>query len=110
MTGVTPFDTVVIWLNFSGAVLAFCANLWAATRSDTRERPVWAAVAVLAAIYAGSYVWLMIDSDVVTWSKVMRGVSLVVWPLVWATAPILSVVLFRRDRAKVRRHADEALS
>lgn len=103
----TGFDTVVIWLNFTGAVLAFLANIWAANRSDPRERPVWAAVAVLAVIYAGSYVWLMVDGDVAIWSKIMRGVSLVVWPLVWSTAPILSVVLFRRDQQRIAQHADE---
>lgn len=101
----TGFDTVVVWLNFTGAVLAAFAAWVGSRRDDPRKRPMWAAVAVLATIYAGSYVWLKIDGDVFVWSKIMRGVSLVVWPLVWVTPPIMSVALFRRDQAAIARKA-----
>lgn len=105
----SAFDLVVIWLNFTGAVVAALANWWAARHADPRKRPLWAAVAVLAAVYAGSYLWLIIEGDVVVWSKIMRGVSLIVWPLVWVSAPTLSVLLFRRDRRTIQRQADEVL-
>ena len=105
----STFDLVVVWLNMTGAVAAVAANWWAARHADPRKRPLWAAVAVLAAVYAGSYLWLVVEGDVVVWSKIMRGVSLIVWPLVWVSAPVLSVLLFRRDRQAIQRKADEAL-
>ena len=61
------------------------------------------AVALLAAVYASSYIalllgWWPLDS----WSETMRGVSPVAWLVVWSGPPIQSALWWRRTVAHAR--------
>ncbi len=96
----TWYEMVVFGLNFVGASASAVVNWWAAGR---RGMPVFrrlhVAIATLSIIYAGSYVWLAAElwagtdamGAVLQWSSVMRGVALVVWPVVWVAPAMMSL-------------------
>jgi hypothetical protein len=63
-------------------------------------------VAWVAGLYVVAYGWLLIHQDVVLWSRVMRGVALVVWPTVWCIPAIVSVVATRKIIARIEDLAD----
>lgn len=85
-----------------GAVLA---NIVGAIRDDPRQRPMWASIAALAALYLAGDLWVMNTGDVDSWSRVYRGVSLAAWPLVWIVPPLRSVRVRRRDLGAINARA-----
>lgn len=96
-------NTAVIWVNLAGAVFACAVNAVAAVGGLAPWRPLRAAVALLAAVYASSYVALLAglwQTD--AWSETMRGVSPVAWLVVWSGPPIQSALWWRRTVAHAR--------
>ena len=107
MIAMHTLDHVIVALNIACAFVAFVANLYGARHDDPRKRPVRAAIATIAAIYVFAYLWLYTDRvDRQSWSEVMSGVSLVVWPVVWGFPPVWSAHLYHVDR----RRADEIVN
>lgn len=98
----TWYEIAVFALNLVGAVVAFVVNTLAAGK---RGLPSWrslhTAVATLAAIYVGGYLWFLIERPTVElWSSIFRGVALVAWPVCW-TLPAVITMRTRRQLHKV---------
>lgn len=93
----STFDRLVIVANLVAVSGCIVVLVRAAVSDDVRLRPVWAAVAALAAVYAGGYVWLLATEDVMRWSGIFRGVSIVTWPLVWAVPALRSSRIHEQD-------------
>lgn len=91
----TATDRVFIAINMALATISCAVHVVVAVRL-ARLRALSAASATLAAMYVGAYVWLLVDPDVVHWSQIMRGVSIVVWPLIWIL-PGVTAVRARND-------------
>lgn len=92
----------VIWGNWAGACFSLVANAsavrWAHKRGLTLLTRFYGAVTLLSAVYIGAYLILLFSHvSQPDWSRTMRFVSLVVWPLVWAGPAII--------RARVRQAA-----
>lgn len=94
------YEQLVTFLNMLGATCAVAANAWAARRGLVRLRPLRWAIVAYSCVYVVAYAWLVVHDDVLAWSKVMRGVSIVSWPLVWCAPAIIGV---REVRAIARR-------
>lgn len=90
------FDRWIVIFNMFGAFVALGCNLWAATRGSPHMRPVRVGVAAFAGIYVIAYGWLAVFEDTPAWSRVMRGVSLGVWPMVWCAPAIIGAHVTRR--------------
>ena len=87
-------DLIVIWLNLAGCVAAIPINLHAARVGFLIHPGLARTIAVVAGIYAVGYVMLHTGTvHVAAWSDFYRGVSVVVWPLVWVIAPFLLTVV-----------------
>jgi len=102
-------NSVVLWCNVAGALLAFGANMWAAFTGWRDWLWLRLTIAVFAAFYAVSYAtfalgWWTLEQ----WSPFMRGVSVVVWPVVWAGPPIHSTAVWRRMVREARRQIEDA--
>lgn len=77
------WDKFTIVMNMTGAFGSFVFNgVWSA-RGWSRMRTTRAMISAYSALYVIAYAWLLIFQDQVAWSHVMRGVSMVAWPLVW---------------------------
>lgn len=101
-------NTAVIWVNLAGASAATVTNAAAAVVGWKPWRGLRAAVALLAAVYASSYVALLIGWwPVESWSETMRGVSPVAWLVVWSGPPIQSALWWRRTVAHARTIIDK---
>lgn len=97
------FVEVVALLNSAFAGLAFVMSLAAARRGSLYHRWVFAAIAPLAAVYSASYGWLLFNLEhASTWSSVMRGVSLVAWPVAWWLPARVSIQRHEREMAELR--------
>lgn len=98
MLASTAFDLAVIHANAALVTVALVACLYAYHRGNPRERWLRAAQIVTCAVYVISYLYLTLDylERVVAWSRVMRGVSLVAWIVVWIAPPILDVQLTKK--------------
>lgn len=96
-------DRVVLGMNAVLAVVAFGACMVGARFGDPRRRPVWTAVAITALVYVAGFLWVIATENVPEWSRLFRGVSIVVWPLVWATPPLHDAWLQHRDMHRVKR-------
>lgn len=80
-------DRLIFELNMVGALFACAVNLWAAISPGpfTMWRPLRAVTALLAGVYATGYALVLAGAlPVAQWSEFFRGVSLMVWPIVWA--------------------------
>lgn len=97
-----PLDQrIVTIINVVLAAAASGVNLAAAAQFGGRLRTVYAFIGSLAAIYTVSYLVLLSGRVApADWSAVMRGVSIVVWPVVW-TAPAFYTIRARRDLIRV---------
>lgn len=93
----TSPEKFVFIMNMVGCGFAIFANLYAARHDDPRMRPVRAGVAVVAVLYQLGYWWVMETGSVDIWSKVMRGVSIWAWVVVWSIPPLWSVHIRRQD-------------
>lgn len=94
-------DLVVIVTNMGLAALAVVACVVGTFRDDPRRRPLWGAIAALAAAYVGGYIWVLAGGDVALWSRIFRGVSIAAWPLVWTVPPLLLSTWHRRDQERL---------
>lgn len=86
-------DEATAWLNALMALAACGVNLAAAVRPGPfgQWAPMRAAIGMLAGVYAIAFALLASDMvALVRWSPVMRGVSLVAWPLVWIAPALVS--------------------
>lgn len=98
-----PLDTAVIWLNLLGCLGAVAANGLAASVGFLIHRGLAITIAVIAAMYAVGYAMLLLDVvELARWSAFYRGVSVVVWPLVWAGPALMSIQAWRHTQAQVR--------
>ena len=98
-------DLGIVWANIVVIVVALCANGWALTHASPSRRPVYGTTIALCVIYLVSYGVLLGDfpQRVVTWSRVMRGVSLVAWVVVWTIPALYDVKLYRERRNAVEQ-------
>lgn len=87
---------VVVWLNLAGAVAATVVAVIAA-RVAPRYRAALVGTALLAALYSVGYGWLIfVDIHPADWSRSLRWLGIVAWPLVWVYP---SLRLIRRTTA-----------
>lgn len=103
------FNTVVLWCNVAGALLAFVANTWAALTGWRDWLWLRITIAAFAGFYALSYAtfalgWWTLEQ----WSPFMRGVSVIVWPVVWAGPAVYSTAVWRRMVREARRQIEAA--
>jgi hypothetical protein len=90
------FDLTIVILNACGASVAFGCNAWAAKYGARSMRGLRIGIAIYAAMYAVAYVWLATFRDVTAWSRIMRGVALGTWPMVWCAPAIMSAQAIKR--------------
>lgn len=102
-------DEWVAAVSLIGAALSFIVSCRAARHGLLRFRPVHAAAAGLSAVYVVGYLWLLLlNPQVVTWSSVMRGFSMVAWVVVWVAPAWLSLRVNRELHAAIReRHRQD---
>jgi hypothetical protein len=101
-------DEIVAWLAMALIIFAACVNLRAARFGLTRFRMIHTATATLAFIYVAGYLWLLLgDANPMRWSSVFRGVSLIVWPVVWAWPAWESIVVHRELRDAVQERLED---
>lgn len=80
----TFFEHNVILLNALFAFISFLINARAVRVLPAgRLRMVFTSIAFWSLFYVGGYTWLWLYRDVLGWSTILRGISLLVWPLVW---------------------------
>lgn len=96
----------VVLANSAMAAVAMVANLRTAVRSPEPWRHVRIPIGVLAGIYCVAYLWLFITEDVGPWSSVMRGVSILSWPIVWIRPAVVNLRLVRAMRTVVEQELD----
>jgi hypothetical protein len=85
-------DNFIVWVNLFGALAAVCFNYKASHSGLIPMRKTHFLITGLAAIYSIAYLMLLLlDLPFLQWSSVLRGVSIVVWPIVWMWPAILSV-------------------
>lgn len=91
------FDNWVIWMNFAGSASAYWFNRKASKMGLISLRKTHFLISGLAAFYTASYLFLLLfDPKFMAWSSFMRGVSLVVWPVVWAWPAVVSMRTWKK--------------
>jgi hypothetical protein len=90
-------DVIIIYANMSLAFIALLVNIWASREDHPFMRPIRAGTAALLAVYVLGYFWLLTSGDVIAWSRIMRGVSMVAWPVAWTIPKIASVYVYRKE-------------
>lgn len=91
----TP-DPIVI-VNALGALAALGSFVHLARTPLHDARRLGVAGAILAACYVAGYVWFLgHPGSVASWSSTMRSVSVVAWPVVWTSVPLLLARLCRQ--------------
>jgi len=104
-----PPDIVVVIINALGALLGLSAFIRLARVPLRDARRLGVAGAILAACYVAGYVWFLgHPGRVGPWSSTMRSVSVVAWPIVWTSVPLLLARLCREVIA-LNARAGEAL-
>jgi len=100
--GISFVDLTVLWVNFLAISIAAFYTRRAAVRADPRVRPLFGAITALAVFYAAAYLLLiMVPLDVAVWGSVLRGFSIIVWPLVWVGPAVCAVKTFESDHARL---------
>lgn len=95
--------TLIIWGNLLGCLFAIGANAVAAHVGFLIHRGLAITISIIAAMYAVGYAMLLLDVvELARWSAFYRGVSVVVWPLVWAGPALMSIQAWRHTQAQVR--------
>jgi biotin transporter BioY len=103
----TNFDRLVVVLNALLAATAAVTNARTVIGNSEAMQRVRASIAAIAAVYVVGYGWLALYPEtIVTWSKTMRGVSLIAWVVVW----IVPAVVQRRSMKRVREILDKEQS
>lgn len=96
-------DVVIAWLNLVPCMFAAIVNLWAARIGWPDWSPLRTTVGTLAAFYALGYIALLAGFvDFLSWSRFYRGVSPIVWLVVWSGPVLESRRLWTRWQVQVR--------
>ena len=104
---ISGLDMFVLIANGVLAAVSLVAHIIASNLTDPRKRPLHAAIAVVCLIYVLGYTWVVITQDVFEWSRLFRGVSIIVWPLVWIAPAAQDIYLFRQDGRRIERQAEQ---
>ena len=91
------FPTFIAAFNGGLATLAAVFMFLAAGRGIPEMRPWHAAAGILASIYVGAYLWLLllgVDNSG-QWSTWIRPVGLLAWPIGWIVPAMISCRLWR---------------
>lgn len=97
-------DLAVLYLNAAGTILAIGANVVAAHVGFLLPRWFTTIVACIAGMYLIGYGLLLTGTiEVLNWSSFYRGVSVFVWPIVWAGPALLSLAMWRHSKAEIER-------
>ena len=101
-------DLFVAQVNLLCIVVAFGVNWWAIKRSPPQKRPIRAMITCLCGLYVVAYIWLLSEfpERILMWSRYMRGVSIVVWGVVWIAPAIMDVRIYRARQSDAQRLAD----
>lgn len=91
----------VIWINTGFAFVAGVLNIWSSRNDEPRRRGFRVAVAFLAFVYGGGYLWLALGADVALWSGIFRGVTIPTWVVVWWMPAIAGPLRYRQDLAHI---------
>lgn len=84
-------ENIVLWINTIGAAGALYVNVQAYRFGLSRFRKACFMVAGLSFVYVAAYLFLLFgDVDYLLWSSWLRGVAMVVWPVVWMMPAIIS--------------------
>lgn len=96
-------STLIIWGNLLGCLFAIGANAVAAHVGFLIHRGLALTISIIASMYAIGYAMLLLNVvELARWSAFYRGVSIVVWPLVWAGPALMSIQAWRHTQAQVR--------
>lgn len=107
----SALDHAIIAANLVGCLFAVGANVAAAQVGFLIHRALASVVAVIASTYLIGYALLLGDViPVDKWSAFYRGVSVVVWPVVWAGPAVMSLVAWRHTSREVRTALGRAVS
>lgn len=91
------FDLFVIWMSLGLSAIAAVTCMLAARHALPEMRGTFAACAVLASIYCGSYVWLAFNLErAKDWSALMRPVGMIAWVVAWTLPAVISMRLYRK--------------
>lgn len=95
-------DEAIIWLNLLGCTGAIVANFAAARVGFLVHRGLASVIAVIGGMYVIGYALLLTGTvEVLKWSAFYRGVSVVVWPVVWAGPALVSLSAWHRTQAEI---------
>lgn len=91
-------ENFVLWLNFTGAVVAAVVNHKASSHAATQSlRRVFFIISGFAWFYALGYLVLLIfEPPYLEWSSLYRGVSVFVWGAVWTAPALANLRVMRR--------------
>lgn len=104
-------STLIIWGNLLGCLGAVAANGIAAYVGFLIHRGLAITISIIAAMYAIGYAMLLLGVvELAKWSAFYRGVSVVVWPLVWAGPAVMSVQAWRHTRSQVEAALAEGVT
>ena len=96
------FERAVVALNALLALTATVINLHASKKVVGE----WRGVRVSIAAVATAYVLVMFPEEIIVWSKVMRGVSLLAWPVVWIHPAVVQRRSVKRTREILEKELD----
>ena len=101
-------ENFIIWVNFFGAAFALYINRKAFKQGIPRLRRSHLLIAGLATIYCIGYLLLLFsDIQFLVWSSAFRGVSILVWPIVWAMPALSSVSVWKKLEETIAEAADD---
>jgi hypothetical protein len=101
---VTAYETAIIWGNLLGCLFAIAANACAARVGFLIHRGLAATIAIIGVVYVIGYALLLTGSiELLRWSAFFRGVSLIVWPVVWAGPAIISIAAWRHAHSEIAK-------
>ncbi len=98
----STLERYVVLANAVMALFAMGVNAGTAHATPEPWRSVRIPIAALAGIYSAAYLWLFFTQDVGPWSSIMRGVSVLAWPVVWIRPAIVNRRVVAAMRKAVR--------
>jgi len=108
---VDEVSTLIIWGNLLGCLGAVAATGIAAYVGFLIHRGLAITISIIASMYAIGYAMLLLGVvELAKWSAFYRGVSVVVWPLVWAGPAVMSVQAWRHTRSQVEAALAEGVT
>ena len=101
------FERAVVALNALLALGATIANLLSSREATGEWRGVRVSIAAVATAYVIGYTYLaMFPEEIIVWSKVMRGVSLLAWPVVWIHPAVVQHRSMKRTKEILEKELD----